>query len=58
MKPKKKEDYNNVWMLQSYSEGERKQSQEVKRERDLGGSEKGEEKGGSSDARGDGGEVF
>jgi hypothetical protein len=35
MNPKKKEDYTKVWMLQSYSEGERKQSREVEGERDL-----------------------
>lgn len=45
MKPKKK-DHTKVWLLQSYSEGERKTFLEVEREKDVGGrEERGGEKG-------------
>jgi hypothetical protein len=55
MKPMKKEDHNKVWMLQYYSKGGRKESQEVEGERDLKGREEGEGKRGpGSDMGGDG----
>ena len=46
MLPKKKENHTKVWMVQSYSEGARKKSQVVEEERNLGGIEEGEGKGG------------